>query len=145
MKIYSKNKKAKFDFEFLDKFEAGISLIGTEVKSIKEGNVDLTGSYIVIDSDDNAQWINGNVSRYQFQTQGSHEEKRTRQLLLKKREIQKLKDSIQLKRLSVIPYIIYANKRGNIKLEIYIARGKNAHDKRESIKARDSKREAERY
>ena len=142
MKIYAKNKKAKFDYEFLNKYEAGISLLGTEVKSIKEGGVDLSGSYIVIDSNDNPQWLNGHINKYQFQTQGTHEEKRTRQLLLKKREIKKISNDINLKRLTVIPYIIYANHRGNIKLEFYTAKGKNVRDKRSTIKQRDLERES---
>ncbi len=145
MKIISKNKRAKFDYQFLDKYEAGISLLGTEVKSIKEGNVDLSGSYIVIDDKNNAQWLNGNVAKYKFQTQGTHEEKRTRQLLLNKREIKKLKNDVSLKRLTIIPYIIYMNRKGVIKLEIYTAKGKNLVDKRQTIKERDSKRETKKY
>ena len=141
MKIISKNKRAKFDYELIDKYEAGIALIGTEVKSIKEGNVDLSGSYIIIDTNNNAQWLNGNIAKYKFQTQGTHEEKRNRQLLLNKRELKKLKNDITLKRLTIIPYIIYINRKGIIKLEIYTAKGKNVRDKRQTIKERDSKRE----
>ena len=145
MKIISKNKRARYDYEFVDKYEAGISLIGTEVKSIKEGNVDLSGSYIVIDDKNNAQWLNGNIARYKFQTQGSHEERRTRQLLLNKREIKKLKNDVTLKRFAIIPYIIYINRKGNIKLEIHSAKGKNTRDKRQTIKERDIKRESKEY
>ena len=145
MKIISKNKRARYDYEFVDKYEAGISLIGTEVKSIKEGNVDLSGSYIVIDDKNNAQWLNGNIARYKFQTQGSHEERRTRQLLLNKREIKKLKNDVTLKRFTIIPYIIYINRKGNIKLEIHSAKGKNTRDKRQTIKERDIKRESKEY
>ena len=145
MKIYSKNKRARYDYEFLKKYEAGISLLGSEVKSIKNGDVDLTGSYIIIDSLNNAQWINGNISKYKFDTQTSHEETRTRQLLLSKREIKKLREDIQLKRLTLIPYIIYANNSGKIKLEIHVARGKNTKDKRETIKRRDQQRENKKY
>ena len=144
MKIYAKNKKAKFDYEFLNKFEAGVSLLGTEVKSIKEGGVDLSGSYIVIDSDGNPQWLNGHINKYHFQTQGTHEEKRTRQLLLNKREIKKINNDINLQRLTAIPYIIYANHKGNIKLEFYTARGKNVRDKRNAIKQKDLERESKR-
>ncbi|BDU67413.1 MAG: SsrA-binding protein [Candidatus Tyloplasma litorale] len=145
MKVYSKNKRAKFDYELMDKYVAGISLLGTEVKSIKSGNSDLTGSYIFIDSNNNAQWINGYIKKYEFQTQGTHEEKRTRQLLLNKKEIKKLKDETQLKRNTIVPYAILGDKKGIIKLEIFVAKGKNKADKRESIKERDSKRESKRY
>ncbi len=140
MKIFSKNRKAKYDFEFLDKFEAGISLTGTEVKSIKNGDVDLSGSYIVINENGDAQWINGKIKRYKFQSMGDHEETRTRQLLLNKNELRKIIQNINEKRLTVIPYIIYANHKGRIKLEIYLAKGKNTHDKRETIKKRDLER-----
>lgn len=145
MKIYAKNKRAKFDYEFLDKYVSGISLLGTEVKSIKKGDVDLSGSYIVIDSDNNVQWINGNITRYVFQTQGSHDKKRTRQLLLNKKEIKKLKNEVQNKKLTLIPYIIYSDYKGLIKLEFYVSRGKNNRDKREEIKSRDLKRETTKY
>lgn len=145
MKIFAKNRRAKFDYEFKDMFIAGISLLGTEVKSIKNGDVDLTSSYIVIDNDGNAQWLNGRIKRYNFQTQGSHDESRTRQLLLKKREILKISSAINEKRYTVVPYAIGATNRGHIKLEIYLAKGKNVKDKRETIKRRDAERESSKY
>ncbi len=145
MHVYSKNKKAKFDYELLDMFVAGIALKGTEVKSIKAGGCDLTGSYVVIDNDGNAQWLNGNITKYQFQTSGSHEERRTRQLLLNKKELRKLKQELQLKRLTLIPYCIGANNRGKLKLEFYTAKPKKLHDKRETIKQRDAQRESKRH
>lgn len=145
MKIYSKNKKVKYDYNLLDKYQAGISLFGTEVKSIKNGDVDLTGSYIVIDKNMNAQWLNGNISKYKFQTQGSHEPRRTRQLLLKKREIKKILDKVNQQKLTIVPYILYADYKSNLKLEIYLAKGKSNQDKREAIKARDSERESSKY
>lgn len=145
MHPYSKNKKAKFDYDLQDKYVAGISLTGTEVKSIKSGGCDLSGSYVVIDSNNNAQWLNGHITKYQFQTQGSHEERRTRQLLLNKKEIRKLKEAVQQQRVTLIPYVIGANKRGRIKLEFYTSKSKNKHDKRETIKQRDAQRESKRH
>ncbi len=145
MKIYSKNKKARHDYQFIDMFVAGIQLYGTEVKSIKNGGVDLTGSYIVIDSDGNAQWLNGFVEHYKFNTQSSHEERRTRQLLLHKKELKKLKALVQQERVTIVPYTIGATSKGFLKLEIYTAKGKNTKDKRESIKQRDAQRESKRY
>ncbi len=141
MHVYAKNRKAKYDYEFKEKFIAGISLLGTEVKSIKNGDVDLSSSYVVIDSNGNAQWLNGKIKKYSFQTQGSHDETRTKQLLLKKREIKKISSSISEKRYTVIPYLIVSTNKGLIKLEIYLAKGKNIRDKRETIKQRDIKRE----
>ncbi len=145
MHVYSKNRKAKYDYELLDKFVAGISLEGTEVKSIKSGGCDLTGSYVLIDSNNNAQWVNGNITKYQFQTRGSHEERRVRQLLLTKKEIRKLKQELQEKRLTLIPYAIGANNRGKLKIEFYTAKPKKNHDKRETIKQRDAQRESKRH
>ncbi len=145
MHPYAKNKKAKFDFEFKDKYVAGIALQGTEVKSIKSGGCDLTGSYIVIDSNNNAQWLNGHITKYQFQTQGTHEERRTRQLLLNKKEIRKLRDEVQQQRVTLIPYVIGANSRGRIKIEFYTSKPKKNHDKRETIKQRDAQRESKRH
>lgn len=147
MKIFAKNKRAKFDYELKDQFEAGISLTGGEVKSVKAGDVDLTGSYVYIDNEGNAQWMNGNIKKYEHQNMNfvHYEETRSRQLLLSKREIKKLLDLIQQKNLTIVPTIIYANKRGKIKLEIYSAKGKKVADKRESIKERDQKRESKNY
>ncbi len=145
MHPYAKNKKAKFDYDLQDKYVAGISLTGTEVKSIKTGGCDLTGSYVVIDSNNNAQWLNGHITKYHFQTQGSHEERRTRQLLLTKREIRKLREAVQQQRVTLIPYVIGADSRGRLKLEFYISKSKNKHDKRETIKQRDSERESKRH
>ncbi len=145
MKVFAKNKRAKYDYEFKEGFYAGVSLLGTEVKSIKSGDVDLTSSYVVIDSNGNAQWLNGKVKRYNFQTQGSHEESRTRQLLLNKKELKKISSAIAEKRYTVVPYAIGATNKGHIKLEIYLAKGKNTQDKRETIKRRDQERESSRY
>lgn len=145
MKVFAKNKRAKFDYELKEQFYAGISLLGTEVKSIKNGDVDLTSSYVVIDKDGNAQWLNGKVKKYEFQTQGSHEESRTRQLLLHRKEIKKIASAIAEKRYTVVPYAIGATNKGHIKLELYLAKGKNVKDKRETIKKRDQERESSRY
>lgn len=137
MKIYSKNRKAKYDYEFIEKIEAGISLAGSEVKSIKNGDVDLSGSYIIIDANGDVKWLNGKIKQYKFQSMKIYEEDRTRQLLLKKKEIKKIHQKVNEKRLTIIPYLIYANHSGKIKLEIYLAKGKNTKDKRETIKRRD--------
>ncbi len=145
MHIYSKNKKAKFDFELKEKYLAGISLLGTEVKSIKNGGCDLTQSYIYIDNKNNAQWLNGYISKYEFQTTGTHEERRTRQLLLSKKEIRKIKNEVQLNNSVLIPYSLGANKRGKLKLEFYVSKPKKNYDKRETIKKRDSQRESKRF
>lgn len=139
MKILAKNKRAKFDFELKDTFEAGISLLGSEVKSIKDGKVVLDSTYVNI-KNGNANLINMNVSNHESYLE-KHEEKRTRRLLLNKHEIKKINDAIKLQRLTVVPTILYVNKRGIIKIEIAIAKGKNVSDKREREKERDKERE----
>ena len=139
MKILAKNKRAKFDFELKDTFEAGISLLGSEVKSIKSGKVVLDSTYVSM-KNGSANLINMNVSNHESYSE-KHEEKRTRRLLLNKHELKKINDAIILQRLTVVPTIIYANKKGIIKIEIAIAKGKNLSDKREVKKTRDKERE----
>ncbi len=145
MKIVAKNRRARFDYELKDTFEAGISLLGSEVKSIKCGDVDLSGSYIVFDDKGSLQWLNGTIKKYEYQTMGSHDETRTRQLLLHKREIKKIWNAVNLERLTVVPTILYINHHGIIKIEIATARGKKKYDKREIIKKRDLERKEMKY
>ncbi len=139
MKIITKNKRAKFDYILKDTFEAGISLLGSEVKSIKDGKVVLDTVYVTI-RNGNAELINMNVSNHITYTE-QHEEKRSRRLLLNKRELKKLSDGVKLQRLTIIPTILYINKKGLIKIEIALAKGKTKSDKRETKIQRDSQRE----
>ena len=129
IKIIAKNKRASYDYFLLERYEAGIELQGTEVKSIRLGKVALLDSYVVID-DKNEAWIyNLFIAPYTHGNILNHEERRKRKLLLHKREIIKLKNSIRLQGLTLIPTIIYF-KRGRIKLEIATAKGKKNYDKR---------------
>lgn len=146
MKIFAKNRRAKFDYEFITKYEAGISLVGSEVKSIKNNQIDLTGSYVIVDKNKNIQWINGKIEKYKYNTsEESIDERRTRQLLLNKKEIRKIINEVVLKRLIIIPYKVYALKSGIIKLEFFIAKPKKLRDKRETEKKRDLSREVKDY
>jgi len=139
-KIYIKNRKATFDFEILEKIEAGIILFGTEVKSIRSGEINMNGSYCYIN--DNKIFIKGmDIAQYKEGTYNNHEPKRDRQLLLHKKEIDRLKVKIEEKGLTIIPVSLYSNDYGIFKLEIGVGKGRKKYDHREYIKERDSKRE----
>lgn len=141
MKIIAQNRRARYDYFLEEKFEAGISLVGTEVKSIRAGEVHLSEAFVEIR--DNEVYINGmHVNHFTQGNQFNHEEDRRRKLLLNKREIKKLFDATQLQGYTIIPTKIYL-KNGLVKLEIAIAKGKAQYDKRETVKKRDAQREIE--
>ena len=133
------NRKARYDYELLDKFEAGIVLTGTEIKSIKNGSANLKDSYAIIKNDE-AYLLNMHISEYKQGNQFNHDETRTRKLLLHKKEIKKINDKISIKGLTLIPVRLYL-KNGKAKIELAIARGKHTYDKKETIKQRDIERE----
>ena len=140
MKVLAENKKAYFNYRILEKFEAGVSLIGQEVKSIKTRGVNLAGSYVVIKNSE-AFWIGARISPYQPKNvPPDYNPERSRKLLLKKSEIKYLIGKAKQKGLTLIPLRVYT-KRGKIKLEFGIARGKKKVDKRELIKKREIERE----
>ncbi len=143
MTTLAENKKAYFDYEILEKFEAGISLIGQEVKSIKTRGINLAGSYIIIKNEE-VFWIGTQISPYQPKNAlSSYNPERSRKLLLKKSEIRYLIGKTKQKGLTLVPLKVYT-KQGKIKLEFGLVRGKKQFDKRESIKKRDIEREIER-
>ena len=140
MKILAENKKAYFNYQILEKFEAGISLIGQEVKSIKTRGVNLAGSYVIV-KDEEVFWVGAKISPYQPKNlPPDYNPERSRKLLLKKSEIKYLIGKTKQKGLTLIPLRVYT-KRGKIKLEFGIARGKKKVDKRELIKKREIERE----
>lgn len=143
MKIFVVNRRAKFDYELLEKFEAGLVLQGTEVKSIKLGRASLAGAYVVVKGEE--LWLLGaNVPPYQPKnTPADYEPERSRKLLLKKAEIKTLFGKAKQKGLTLVPISLY-NKRGRIKLSFAVAKGKKKQDKREQIKKRDFEREKQR-
>ena len=132
------NRKAKFDYQIFDTYEAGIVLTGTEIKSIRKGNCNLKDSYVVIKKNE-AYIINMHISHYEEGNIFNHEETRTRKLLLHKKEILKLNDKIRIEGYTIIPLKLYFNKN-KAKLLIGIAKGKKTYDKRETIKERDINR-----
>lgn len=140
-KTIADNRKARHDYELYDRYEAGLELKGTEIKSIRRGKVQLKDSYISFYN--NEAYIKGmHISPYEFGNIFNHDETRDRKLLLHKKEIQKLYQDTRIKGYTVVPVRLYLSK-GLAKLEIALAKGKNLHDKRESQKAKDAKREIE--
>lgn len=143
MKTLALNKRAKYDYEILEKFEAGLILKGYEVKSIRAGRISLKGAYVIV-KDDEAYLINADIPPYQPKNvPEDYKPDRTRKLLLHKKEIKSLVGKGREKGLTLVPIRVYT-KKGKIKLEFGIGRGKKKVDKRELIKKREFKREKER-
>lgn len=141
--INIRNRQAGFEYELLDKYVAGIVLTGTEIKSIREGKVNLQDGYCYLNNGE--VFVKGvNISPYAQGTHYNHEATRERKLLLKRSEIKKLEGKIEEKGLTLVPLRLFINDRGFAKMEIAIARGKKLHDKRNSIKEREAKRELNR-
>jgi SsrA-binding protein len=141
--ITIKNKKASFEYFLLETFIAGIQLTGTEIKSIRTGKVSLADSYC--DFIEGELFVkNMHIAEYSLGTHYNHEPKRDRKLLLTKRELRKLLNKVKEKGLTIIPVQLYINEKGLAKLDIALAKGKHAYDKRESIKRKDYERESER-
>lgn len=135
-----KNRKAKYDYEILETYIAGIVLTGTEIKSIRAGKASLVDTHCTIDLGE--IWMrNSFVNKFELGTFNNHEEKRPRKLLLNKVEIRKLEKEVQIKGNTIIPLKMFINKRGYCKVEIALCRGKKDYDKRQTIKERDNKRE----
>ncbi len=137
------NKRAKFDYEFLEKFDAGIVLTGTEIKSIRLGKASITESFCEFHNGE-LFVINSQVEEYLYGTHYNHKAKSERKLLLNKKELKSLEKSMQNKGLTIIPLRLYVNEKGYAKMEIALCRGKKTYDKRETIKDRDTKREIDR-
>ena len=138
-----RNKKAYFDYYIESELEAGISLVGTEIKSIKNGLVQLKDSYVVFKNGE-AFVLNMYIAKYENGNQFNHEELRTRKLLLHKKEIKKLKEEKERNGISIVPLKLYL-KRGYAKLLIGVGRGKKNYDKREVLKKKDLERETRKY
>jgi len=137
------NRKAGFEYRFLDTFEAGIMLHGTEVKSIRKGNANLRDAYCFFRKGE--LYIKSLfIAEYEHGNMFNHESRRTRKLLLKRRELGKLEKQLKEKGLTIVPIRLYINERGLAKLEIALAQGKKVYDKRESIKQKDVKRDLDR-
>ena len=142
-KVVADNRRAYYEYFVEEKFEAGIELKGTEVKSLRTGEGSIAESYAMVEGEE-VYLVNSNIPQYSKGSWMNHEPRRKRRLLLKKREIAKLNGSVTREGLTLVPLSIYFNSRGRAKVELAVARGKKAHDKRETIKERDWKREQQR-
>lgn len=142
-KINIKNKRASFEYHLLDRYTAGIRLLGTEIKSIRQGKANINDSFCSF-FDDGLYIRNMHIAEYSFGSFYNHEAKRDRQLLLTKKELKKLREKGEEKGFTIVPLRIYISDRGFAKIEIALAQGKKDFDKRETIKERESKRELDR-
>ena len=137
--ILIKNRKAFFNYQITDKYIAGIMLLGTEIKSIRESAVNLSNSFCSIEND-NIIVKGMQISKYLHGNINNHDPLRDRKLLLNKKEIRQIKKKVFEKKLSIIPTKLFVNKRGFAKVELGLGKGKKEYDKRETIKKRDSDR-----
>ena len=137
------NRKARFNYQVIDQYEAGLSLIGSEVKSIRGGEANINDCYIQFDNQQLPIVIGMYIKEYKESSYNNHEPRRERKLLLKKKEIKKMRQHIEKKGNAIIPLEMYFNNKW-IKLKIGFCVGKKLHDKRETIKKRDSEREIQR-
>ena len=140
-KIVAENRRARYEYFLEDFFEAGIALTGTEVKSLRFGEGSIAESYA--DIQDGAVWlINANIPEFSHGNRFNHEPKRPRKLLLHEREVNKLHGAVAREGMTLVPLMIYFNTTGRAKVELALAKGRKAHDKREHIKEREWKKEA---
>jgi SsrA-binding protein len=142
VKVVASNRKARFEYFLLEHFEAGVSLQGSEIKSIRAGQISLAEAYVQVDGRD-AWLVNCHIAPYEPASRFNHDPKRPRRLLLHKREVAELWNSIRQKGVTVVPVQVYL-KDGRAKVDIAIAKGKKLYDKRETIAERDMQREAQR-
>lgn len=140
-KIVADNRRARYEFEVGDTLEAGISLTGSEVKSLRTGKATIAESYVGVNRKGDVELINANIPEYLQANRMNHEPRRPRRLLLKAREIARLAQGVEREGMTIVPLKLYFNARGRAKLEIALAKGKKLHDKRETEKKRDWSRE----
>lgn len=141
--ISIRNKKATFEYELVERLVAGMKLVGTEIKSIRGGKVNLTDSYCQFVRNE-LYVINLHISEYELGTCNNHIAKRDRKLLLNRKELDKLAKKVKESGFTIVPVKLFVNDRGLAKLEIALARGKKTYDKRETLKAKDAKRDIDR-
>ncbi|RKN81495.1 SsrA-binding protein SmpB [Ulvibacterium marinum] len=142
--INIKNKRARFEYEFLDTYVAGIVLSGTEIKSIRQSKASISESFCEFNDRGELFVINMQIDEYSHASHFNHRPKAERKLLLNKRELKKLEKEVKTSGLTIIPLKLFLNNRGLAKLQIALAKGKKLYDKRETIKDRDNKRDLDR-
>ena len=143
VKVVATNRKAGFEYFLLDRFEAGLSLVGSEIKSIRAGQMSLAEAYVDVENGRNAWLIEAHIAPYAQANRFNHDPKRKRRLLLHKRQLRELWNAVRMKGMTIVPTRVYL-KDGRAKVEIALARGKKAYDKRAVIAKRDQAREQDR-
>ncbi|NWG06852.1 MAG: SsrA-binding protein SmpB [Chloroflexi bacterium] len=143
VKVIATNRKASFEYFLLEKFEAGLALQGSEIKSIRAGQVSLQEAFVDIEDGKQAWLVEAHIAPYEQANRFNHDPKRRRRLLLHKRQIRELWNNVRIKGMTIVPTRIYL-KDGRAKVEIALAKGKKAYDKRATIAKRDEARSAER-
>ena len=139
-KVNIRNRKVRFNFELIEKFNAGIQLFGTEIKSIRESRASIAESFCQF-KDGELYIVNMTIDEYFFGNQFNHQPKRERKLLLNRKELQKIEKKVKNSGLTIVPLVLYMNEKGLAKLQISIAKGKKMHDKRQAIKSKDLARD----
>ncbi|HDZ06244.1 hypothetical protein LCGC14_0147680 [marine sediment metagenome] len=142
--INIKNKRARFEYELLDTFTAGIVLAGTEIKALREGRASISESFCEFNDREELFVINMQIDEYSHASHFNHRPKAERKLLLQKRELKKLSKEVNTSGLTIVPLRVFLNERGLAKMQIALAKGKKLYDKRESMKDRDNKRDLDR-
>lgn len=141
--INIKNKRASFDYEFIDTYTAGIVLTGTEIKSVRLGKVSLVDTFCIFDK--NELWVkNMHIAQYQYGTYNNHDARHDRKLLLTKKELKKLQRNVQETGYTIVPVRLYISAKGLAKLVIALAKGKKEYDKRQTLREKDDRREMDR-
>jgi SsrA-binding protein len=143
VKVVATNRKAGFEYFLLEKFEAGLVLNGSEIKSIRAGQISIQESYVDIEGGEQAWLVESHIAPYEQANRFNHDPKRKRKLLLHKKQIRELWNNVRIKGMTVVPTRVYL-KNGRAKIEIALAKGKKAYDKRATIAKRDEARSAER-
>ncbi len=142
-KIAIKNKRARYEYELLDKYTAGLQILGTEIKSIREGKASIAEGYCTFENGELFIY-NMHIAPYEKAGVENHDSKRKRKLLLQKKELKKLDKKLQNQGLTIVPTLLFISDSGYAKLNIALAKGKKLHDKRDTIKDRDVKKQIER-
>ena len=141
--VQIKNKKASFEYYFVDTYTAGIVLTGTEIKSIRQGKASLVDSFCYVNNSE--IWVKGmNISPYFYGSYANHEAKRDRKLLLTKREIYKLQEATKAVGFTIVPILVFIDGKGRAKVDIALARGKKEYDQRQTLKEKEDRREMDR-
>ncbi len=143
VKVVATNRKAGFEYFLLERFEAGLALKGSEIKSVRAGQMSLAESYVDIENGNEAWLVEANIAPYEQANRFNHDPKRKRRLLLHKKQIRELWNAVRQKGMTIVPTRVYL-KEGRAKIEIALARGKKGYDKRATIAKRDQAREQER-